>query len=291
MIFLLKVLSKFFCFLPRHMGLKVGVFIGFLFRMANFKRNKICKRNMGIILGDISVERAETITKKMYENLGKNFIEYLRLPLYGKNLSPELFSIEGVEHLENVLKKKRGCIVITGHLGLWEIAPLMFSKFGKAAVIVKKIRNEKIDRFINYLRSFQNTRILTKKNSSKEIISLLKENALIGFVIDQNMNTDFGVYIKLGNMQACTLSAPALLALRYNVPVLCSFLVRIDDDNYKLIITPEIELIKTGDIKNDIKENTQEFSKVLEDCILKYPEQWTWMHRRFKNQPDGLKIY
>ena len=292
-VLMLRFLAWLVCRMPRKPALALGKFLGGIFYYLQSKRHKICLKNMDILLGsEVSPERKRELTHKMYGHMGKNIVEFFRMPLYVKEFPGPLFTVEGIEHWEAAVKKNKSVFVLTAHLGLWEFAAVGFSILGaKSSFITKSLRNASLNEFWMNHRKIGNVHPIDKKNSSKAILQCIKSHEPLGFILDQNMNLDNGVYVDFGTRKACTLNAPAILARRYDVTVIGAFVIRGEDDRYRFIITPEIPLLKTEDAEGDITANTQNYSNLIRDFIIRYPDQWIWMHRRFKNQPDGSKIY
>ena len=290
----LKILSRLFCRIPRTKALALGMKMVHLFAFFNSRRKAVCFKNMEILLGkDISEKEKERIFSGMYRHFGKFIGDFMRLPLYKKEWPAHLIDYEGKEEFLSAYGRGKGIILITAHFGFWEFPFACLNQMGvKGSAIVKDIRNRGLNRFIMEQRDMGNVFALHKKNSAQEILKNLKKGELVGFILDQNMNTDYGVFVDFGSEKACTLIAPALLAARYEIPVFGAFVVRTAEDRFRMIFTPEIQLVKTGNRAGDIAANTQIFSNVILSMIRQYPEQWIWLHKRFKNRPEGLpKIY
>jgi KDO2-lipid IV(A) lauroyltransferase len=288
--FLLKALSAFFCRIPRSSAMKLGGMLGRVFGLANVRRNAVCAVNMDIVLEKKrSPEAKKRLIRRMYVHMGKHFAEFLRLPRYFRESLPHWVHVEGREHWTTILEEKRGAIIILSHLGCWEMLSPVFAKLGvsRGAVVVKPVRNRAMNAFVRETRGLGTIRFIEKKHSARRLLAMLKENVPVGFILDQNMNLDHGVFVPFGKKKACTLSAPAMLALRYRLPVFGAFLVRTEDDGYRLILTPEIRWETSGNFKQDILTATRTFSEMIREKILEYPEQWIWMHKRFRDRPRG----
>jgi Kdo2-lipid IVA lauroyltransferase/acyltransferase len=235
-----------------------------------------------------SLEKKQEVRKKMYFHMGKNLVEFLRLPVYAERFSESPVVIEGKENWDQATKKGKSILVLTAHLGFWDLLAVGFSHFGlKSSFVTKELRNKTLNAFWMSYRKFGSIHPIDKKNSTKALLQCIRDKNLIGFIMDQNMNLDSGVFVDLGNRKACTLNAPAILARRYDLPVLAAFIIRLPDDTYRFIITPEIPVIKTDNPESDILSNTQTFSDAIRSHILEYPDQWIWMHRRWKTRPQG----
>lgn len=289
----LKLLSRLFCRLSRANAFALGKQIARLFALFNLKRNKVCYKNMEILLGkNLSDKEKGLLVSGMYQHFGKFIGDFMRFPLYRKEWPSHLIDYEGKEAFLSAYARGRGVILITAHFGFWEWEFACLKQMGvKGTAVVKDIRSKALNRFIMEQRDLGDVYALHKKNSAQEIIRLLKKGEAVGFILDQNMNTDFGVFVDFGSEKACTLSAPALMASRFGIPVFGSFIVRTPEDRYRMVLT-EIQTVKTGNREKDLVANTQIFSDAILSMIRKYPEQWIWLHKRFKNRPEGMpKLY
>lgn len=290
----LKLLSAIFCRMPRSMALALGTLMIRPFALLNIRRKAVCFKNMEILLAPgLSEKEKSGLVSGMYCHFGKCLGDFMRLSFYKKQWPAHLIDYEGKEEFLSAYARGKGIILITAHLGFWELLFACMNQMGvKGTAVVKDIRNKGINRFIMEQRDMGSVFALHKKNSAQEIIKFLKKGGLLGFILDQNMNSELGAFVDFGSEKACTLSAPALLAARYDVPVFGGFVIRTPDDRYQMVFTPEIRLVKSGNREEDLIANTQIFSNVIRDMIRRYPEQWIWLHKRFKNRPEGSpKLY
>ncbi|MBN2143363.1 MAG: lysophospholipid acyltransferase family protein [Candidatus Aureabacteria bacterium] len=289
MIYLLKIFAALICRLPRGVALSMGKLFGVILSSCQFRRKSVCFINMDILYEPVlSSSEKISLRKKMYVHMGKNLVEFLRLPLYSDGFSGPFMTMEGKENWDSAMKKGKSVLVVTAHLGFWDLLTVAFFYLGvKSSFVTKELRNKTLNEFWMSYRKFGSIQPIDKKNSSRALIQCIRNKDPIGFIMDQNMNLDSGVFVQFGNKQACTLNAPAILARRYDLPVLAAFAVRLPDDHYRFIITPEMPLIRTDNPGKDAIINTQTFSDTIRSHILKYPDQWIWMHRRWKTRPVG----
>ncbi|MCK5707563.1 MAG: lysophospholipid acyltransferase family protein [Candidatus Aureabacteria bacterium] len=279
---------------PRSCALIIGRFLGWLTDKLYFPRKKVCKINLDIAFGDKLTDREKKkIISKMYSNLGKNLMDFLRIPLITKENFSEFVTIKGEEHLLAAKKLGKGVLGITAHYGFWDIIPLYFAfkNFG-ANFITKAIRNPSLDKFWMEYRTYGGVNPIFKKNASRDIITILKNNESLGFVIDQNMNERSGVFVDFFSKKACTLDVVAKLSRNYGSPVLPMFCIRDENDLFTIEIGEPIPLEK-GDTKEDIIiKSTRAYTRVLEERLKERPDHWIWLHKRWKTRPQGEeKIY
>ena len=191
----------------------------------------------------------------------------------------------GLPHLRQALEKGRGVLVLTGHLGNWELLVNAAAMLGYPANIVYRPLDSKgMDLFFRKLRGRYNARLLPKDRAIRPILKALRQGELVEFMFDQHPRRKQGVFVDFFGKPACTHAALALMALRTGAPVLPMFLVR-EGRRYRVVIGPELPLIDTGDRERDVAANTRRYNQALESIIRRYPEQWFWVHRRWKKQP------
>ena len=191
----------------------------------------------------------------------------------------------GLDHLRQALEKGRGVLVLTGHLGNWELLVNGAAMLGYPANIVyRPLDSRGMDLFFRKLRGRYKARLLPKDKALRPMLKALRQGELVEFMFDQNPRRRQGVYVDFFGKPACTHAALALMALRTGAPVLPMFLVR-EGRCYRVVIGPELPLIDTGDRDRDVAANTRRYNQALESVIRRYPEQWFWVHRRWKKQP------
>jgi KDO2-lipid IV(A) lauroyltransferase len=215
------------------------------------------------------------------------------VPLITADNFSQYVRIAGEEHLRQAKQFGRGVIVVTAHYGFWDVIPLYFAfnRLG-ANFITKHIRNESLNAFWMEYRRYGGVNPIFKKESAREIITVLNRNECLGFVVDQNMNERSGVFVDFFGVKACTVDAPAKLALHHDSPVLPLFCVREPDDTFTIHIEKPIPVLEGATKEETIVRTTQEYTRALERYIIEHPDHWIWMHKRWKTRPNGeAKIY
>jgi KDO2-lipid IV(A) lauroyltransferase len=210
-----------------------------------------------------------------------------------KNNVDSYVEFQGGEYLKQALATRKGFLFLTGHVGNWELMALAASvKFQFSMyVMVRPLDIESLDRFITDLRSCTGNIVLDKDNSAGSVRELLKANQVIGILLDQNASWYEGVYVPFFGRIACTNKGLAMFAIRYNVPVIPAFNFRMKDGRYRIIFSPPVEPIRTGDITNDIIETTALYNRIIEKHIRMAPDNWLWVHRRWrmKHIPESAR--
>ncbi len=225
-----------------------------------------------------------------YEHLGLLTLEMIRLP----RLSPEKLlqrcEFHGFEHVDQALRKGCGVLALSAHFGNWELGLAACARRGYPThVIVKEIKGATANYGVQRLRAAHHVGVFPRRSSIRQILQALRRNEPVGFVLDQNTTSDEGVFVKFFGRPACTMPGLAVLAKRTGSPVIpLAFYRDADRRRHHIVAYPEVPLTSVdGNSDMEIRLNTQRFTHVLEELIRKHPEQWMWMHRRWRTQPES----
>lgn len=172
------------------------------------------------------------------------------------------------------------------HFGNWELAAIAISLFLKpVAVIYRHLDNSILDDLVLQVRSATGNSPIPKERAMRQMLRSLKRNEILGILIDQNVAWQEGVFVDFFGRPACTTNGLALLALHTEAPVVPAYIVRLANGKYRMIIQEEVQVIRTGNEDEEILINTQNFTRVIEDTVRMYPDQWLWIHQRWKTKP------
>ncbi len=274
--------------LSRNWALGLGSAIGkFLYRILK-KRRQIALNNLQIAFGNNFEEtRREEICKASFINLGKTVIEFMRFPkLNTENIWREV-TVHGSEHLNSALEKGKGAIVFLPHFGNWELLSLVYGVLipNRAKAIAFPLKNVRLNDLIWRHRQLLSLELIPRKNAVRATLRALKNNHAIGFFADQNAG-DQGIFIDFFGKPASTAKGPVSLALKTGAPILFSLDIRQPNDQHHIHISPPIHLESSGNFDQDVELYTAHLMKQLEKYIQEYPDQWLWLHNRWKTQPD-----
>lgn len=258
---------------------------------AGFSRLPIMRRDevFGNIVrsfeGQLDEEDCRKILKRVYIHFGQMIFEVPHiLRLNHENLS-DYVVFENEENLRIALARGKGVFILTAHFGNWELMSAAVTlHFGRAAaVIVRPIDYAPLDRLMSGLRSRFGTEVIAKQGAMRRIISALREQKMIGILLDQNVDWYEGVFTPFMGRWACTNKGLALMAVRTGAPVVPVFSVRENDGRHRIIFEKEVPLV-IGDKTTEVEENTILFTQVIESFVRRYPDQWFWFHRRWKTR-------
>jgi KDO2-lipid IV(A) lauroyltransferase len=277
-------LQAFFIYLffliGRCLGLKISRKIfSFLFSSFGpfFKSRITISNNLKIFSKNISNLEEKKIIKKMWENYGMTFIEYIFLDYFKKNKSHVL--IEGEKNLYSINEKNKPVIFISGHFANFELMSMEITKKNiNLATIYRPLNNFYLNPFMEYLRKKYVCKNQIKKgiNGVRDAIGFIKKNHSIALMIDQRVSE--GEKINFFNKPALTTTLPAQLAMKYDLKIIPVFIQRIKNGGFKIEFHKEIN----GKNFNNKLELTKELNKVLEKMISNKPDQWIWTHNRWK---------
>jgi len=182
-----------------------------------------------------------------------------------------------------------GAVILTAHFGNWELLAYAHGLLGYPVTLVHRpMHNPVFDHAIAEIRGGAGTRAIRKKAAAKEALRTLKQHGIVVIPSDQNQTQRFGVFVDFFGKAACTTPGAARLAMLTGAPIFPVFLVREGEtDQHRFEIQPAVQLVSTGNREADILENTQRCSRIVEDMIRRYPEQWIWFHKRWKTRPPG----
>ncbi len=256
-----------------------------LFYHLTMKHRLIALHNLRCAFPEKDIEELIKIAKGVYRNMAIMAAEFFTLPSINRQNVHQWVELEGREHFEKGIVQGKGLFFFVAHFGNWElmsfVTPLLLKPLH---IIYRPLDNPLLDNMIQYLRTFHGNAMIPKGGTGKQIRELLKENRFIGVMSDQNVATREGVFVNFFGRPACTGVGLAALALKAEAPVLPGFMVRQKSGKYKLVLKPLVEISRTGDHERDLLENTQRLTKIVEEAARQYPDQWLWIHQRWKTQ-------
>ncbi|HEX5282783.1 MAG TPA: lysophospholipid acyltransferase family protein, partial [Bryocella sp.] len=196
---------------------------------------------------------------------------------------------EGLEHFLAARSRGHGVLVLTGHLGAWELSSFYHSLMGyPMSMVIRRLDNPLVDAFVNRIRCLHGNRVLHKDDFARGLLQAMHRGDTVGILMDTNMTPPQGVFVPFFGTLACTASGLARVAAHSKAAVLPGFMLWEPGENrYVLHFGPELTLTRTTDPAADALANTALFTATIESWIRRYPEQWLWVHRRWKTRPEG----
>ena len=277
--------------LPRSWARGLGAALGASVRTLLPRLRHVGMRNLELAFpGKTRLERRQ-ILRGVYRSLGWQLAEFCQMPHYTAEQAATFIRYEGLEHYQRALAKGRGVLVLTGHLGAWELSSFFHSLNGyPMSLVIRRLDNPQVDALVNSIRCLHGNHVIHKDDFARGLLTAMNRGETVGILMDTNMTPPQGVFVPFFGIPACTASGLARVALRSSAAVLPGFLLWEPAENkYILRFGPEIDLVRTGEAERDILANTALFNATLEGYIRQYPEQWLWVHRRWKTRPEGEK--
>ena len=275
--------------LPRPVarGFAVGVMRFFYLLLPRLR--KTAETNLRIAFPDWDEIQRKTAIRGMLRNLGWMAAEFARFPKYTKQNIERVVVLDGHKNFLDGQRRGKGVLYLTGHVGAWELSSFAHALYGYPLhYMARPIENRRIDALVNAYRCLSGNRPIFKNESARVTLKVLKEAGTIGILADQNTMPQEAVFVDFFGKAASTTTGIARLALHTDAAVVPGYAVWDEKlGKYRLRFEPAVELVRTGDTERDILENTQKFTRVLEDIIRKYPEQWVWVHGRWNTRPRG----
>ena len=268
--------------------LRRALFIGVsrMFHLLIPRQRLIATHNLRRAFPEKSEGEILRIVQGVYRNMGIVAAEFFDIPRLTKENIAAQVETEGLENCWKALEKGQGLLLFSAHFGNWELEAAAAALLIKPAVVIyRPLDSPLLDHLVLRVRSATGNIPLAKEHAMRPMLRALKQNGILGILIDQNMAWYEGVFVDYFGRPACTTDGLALLALHTEAPVLPAYMVRLPDGRYRLVFGPEVEVIRTGDRDADILANTQRFTKVIEQIVRRYPDQWLWVHQRWKTQP------
>ncbi len=243
---------------------------------------RVANRNLSLALPELNAEQRVAIIAGVFRSVAQLLVTMARFPsIHRKNLD-RWIRFEGYEHFEHARRAGRGVLFATAHLGNWEFSAYAHALFaGPMNVVVRPLDNPLLDRLVTRRRELSGNRVLSKRDPARPILKALAANEAVGVLIDQNVSTD-AVFIDFFGIPTAAASGFARLAARSGAAVIPGFaLWSGEEQRYVLRFYPPVAM--SGDAVRD----TQALQSVLEAVIRAHPDQWLWIHRRWKTRPPG----
>ena len=274
--------------LPWEAGRALGRFAGSLgFRLARRERDLALDQLRSAFAEKMSRAERERVCRRMFRNVGEGAMEMMLLP---KKFGPALVRmVDGEDcrrNLNRLLEVGRGSIIITGHLGNWELLGAWGGYLFPLSIVARRIYYEPFDRMIVGMRTRLGMRTIYRDTSPREILRRLRKNEVVAILPDQDVSDVAGVFVDFFGQPAWTPTAPVSLALHSGAPILFAFILR-QGRGFRIENRP-FELVRTGDRQKDLQVNTQRWSDLLEELIVSHADQWPWYHRRWKTDAAVL---
>ena len=249
---------------------------------------KTAETNLLLAFPDWTDAQRQSVIGGMLRNLGWMAVEFARFPKYTRQNIDQVIVLDGHENFLEGQRRGNGVLYLTGHIGAWELSSFAHALYGfPLHYMARPIENRRIDALVNAYRCRSGNRPIFKNESARVTLKVLKDAGTIGILADQNTMPSEAVFVDFFGKAASTTTGIARLALHTGAAIVPGYAVWDQQlGKYRLRFERPVELTRTGDAERDILENTQKFTKVLEEVIRRYPDQWVWVHGRWNTRPN-----
>ncbi len=275
--------------LPRSLAIGSGRLMGRAACLLSRKLRRTAARNLELAFPELDADEKQRLLRGCFDSLGRQLGEFSQLPRVTPEELQRIVACEGLEHLEAAQARGRGVILFTGHLGAWELSSFALSVFGRPlSFMVRRIDNHRIEEMVDTVRMRFGNQTIDKNAVSRTALRHLNAGGTLGMLPDVNMLAREGVFVDFFGTPASTTSMLAKLALRTGAAVVPIFAPwDAERQRYVLRIEPELNVTQTGNDDEDIQQLTAQFMSSIESIVRRYPEQWLWIHKRWKTRPPG----
>ncbi len=283
---ILKVVAFAFARLPLSVALGIGRGLGWIYGSAVRYHRRDALDALQRSFPEKSTAEIRDIADRMYANLGMNVMELFRLIDARGGYPGSLVETEGAEHMTEGLARGKGVIVLSAHTGNWDLLCTAAPAWGyPLTIITKRIKNKAINDVWMDIRSRYGLKFVPAHNSYRTCLTALRKNEIIGFILDQNMIRTEGIFVDYFGKPACTTPGLAYMSAQSGAPVLPVFMVRKPGGRHLVKALPLLE--PPPDRKPEtIHEHTQKYTRIIEDVVRENPDQWIWLHRRWRTTQE-----
>ena len=283
---LIRIILKGMSYIPIRIAQVIGKCLGMFAYLIPMDRKNVAYQNiLDSFKNDLTEAGARKLLCKVYMHFGQMLFEIPHIMRLNLQNIERYMTFQGGDNLKKGMKKGKGILCLTAHLGNWEFMSTGGALYyGDSIVVARHSDFAPLDRIINEIRGHFGTEIIEAQGAMRQLLTALKNGGRIGILLDQNVDWYQGAFVPFFGRRACTNKGLALMALKTGTPVIPIFSSRDRDGIHRVVFGEEVELLKTGDKTRDVEDNTALFTDVIESYIRKNPDQWFWFHKRWKTK-------
>lgn len=275
--------------LPLRVALSVGSTMGRGSYYVSGRLRRTGRRNLELAFPELDQKERQRLLRGCFENLGRLLGVFSQFATANPQTLQSMIECEGLEHIDAARQSGSGIILFTGHVGAWELSSFALSLFDyPLSFLVRRIDNPKIEKLVDARRERLGNRTIDKRSAAREMLQILQGGGTLGILVDLNTLDREGIFVDFFGVPASTTFMLAKLALRTEAAVLPVF-VPWDAQRRRFVlkIDEPLNITRSGNKEDDVRQLTQLFTGVVEKYVRRYPEQWLWIHRRWKTRPPG----
>ncbi len=283
LIWITRFIKLFSLIVPYWLGVWAGGVLGFVAYYLLPRERTRAIAHLTQVFSEKGPAWIHRTARRCFMHLGKGLLEIM---LMTPRRLEKVIEFRGEENLLAAISIGKGVIYVTGHIGNWELMGHAVAARYNLSVIAAPIEPEQVNNMIVDLRAGMGVKTILRgrPGASRELVRVFKENRIMGILIDQDTDVE-SAFVDFMGRPAWTPTAAASMALKFGAPVIFGYVHRSKNNRHTVIIEGPLNLIQTGDRDKDVIANTAMLTKMIENAIQKNPEQWVWMHRRWRRQP------
>jgi KDO2-lipid IV(A) lauroyltransferase len=283
------LLAKLIGLLPRPLARAFCISIGLAIYALYPRLRVVGMRNLEIAFPQKSKKEKRKILRELYKSLGRQLAEFCLFPRYTLQNVSKVAVYDGFENFAEAQARGKGVLFLTGHFGGWEVGSFVHSLHGHPLnIVIRPLDNPHLNAMVDYYRTLHGNQTFPKQDFARGLLSSLRRAETVGILMDTNMTPPQGAFVDFFGVPAYTATGVARVALHTDAAVVPALTIWDKElGKYRIRFDPAIKLVRTGDKEADAVKNTAAFSKVIEGYATRYPEQWLWVHRRWKTRPPG----
>lgn len=286
--FLLNGLASFFQRLSHENALKLGSRIGDLLRVVMKSKVELTRTNLEKAFPElVGTEEIRSLEREIFRHFGKVGAEFMRFPVLSDDWIRQHVSVAGLHYMNDLLGQGRGVLAYSAHFGNWELAikRLALEVPTQIHVVIRRIKDTNVHSFIKtYRERYGGAISILQDHSAVSILKILKKNGIIVGVLDQNSSVDEGVFSPFFGRPAATYTSLSRISLKYGIPLLPVFDARVSEESHHVTLGPTLEIPDLPE-SDAIQHLTDQATARIEEAVREHPEQWIWMHNRWKTVP------
>ena len=274
---------------PASVARAFGIMLARMVYRLHGRLRRVGMRNLQLAFPQMPASERRRILRGVFTSLGRQLGDFCHFPRYRRENISQLAIYDGFENFERAQSRGKGVLFLTAHFGGWEISSFMHALHGHPLhILVRPLDNPYLDRLVTRYRTLSGNRTIPKQDFARSMLAALRAGETVGILMDQNMLPEQGVFVDFFGIPACTSTLMARMALRTDAAVVPGFCLWDPAlRRYRVRFEPAMETIRTSNEEADIVANTAAYAKVIEDFVRRYPDQWLWVHRRWKTRPPG----
>jgi KDO2-lipid IV(A) lauroyltransferase len=275
--------------MPPRAAMRLGRMLGRVGYLLAGDLRKTGQRNLELAFPEKTEEERRQILSACFQSLGRQLGLFSQFSTASRDSLLSLTEWEGLENLETAKANGNPVILFTGHVGAWELSSFGLSlRNHPLSFLVRRVDNPKVEQFVERSRTRFGNQSVDKRGAARSMLKILQAGGTLGLLVDLNTLDEEAIFVEFFGVPASTTFMVAKLALRTDATVLPIF-VPWDPTRhkFKVHILPALTIKRTGDQKEDVRALTADLTRAVEDYIRRYPEQWLWIHRRWKTRPPG----